>query len=211
MINNFLLKAGMLEDCVSVRERSLQIFGDAEKLSGMEKKGKIFGGKLVLADIGCYLSEHVKIFISYARQNENCAEKLYQDLVSEGYQPWFAKETLLPGQEWKKEIKTGIKSSDIVILLLSRVSVNKRGYFQREMRLAIDMLQEIPEGNIYLIPARLEECRLPDELASHQRVDLFPDWELGMKKLLVSIQCQQNIRYGQSLTNRQYQVTGLLE
>ena len=31
----------------------------------------------------------------------------------------------------------------------------------------------MPEGAIYLIPARLEECRIEDRLAGRQWVDLF--------------------------------------
>ena len=48
-----------------------------------------------------------KVFISYAREDADSAERLYRDLVKSGLEPWFDKKSLLPGQRWKTEIKIG--------------------------------------------------------------------------------------------------------
>ncbi len=37
-------------------------------------------------------------------------------------------------------------------------SISKRGFFQKEIRTALDTLDEISEGEIYLILVRSEEC-----------------------------------------------------
>jgi hypothetical protein len=53
------------------------------------------------------------------------------------------------------------------------------------MRLALDRALEIPQGEIFLIPARFEEVDLPYSLRDYQWVDLYT--ESGMKKLLKSL------------------------
>jgi len=52
-------------------------------------------------------------------------------------------------------------------------SVNKEGYIQKEIKFALDKALEMPEGRIYLIPVRLEECEVPYSLSPYQWVDLF--------------------------------------
>jgi hypothetical protein len=56
---------------------------------------------------------------------------------------------------------------------------------QREIRIALDRALEMPEGRIFLIPARLEECALPQKISSYQWVDLFS--ANGMGKLIKSL------------------------
>jgi TIR domain len=92
---------------------------------------------------------------------------------------------LLPGQDWKMEISKALDETDLILLCLSKNSVNKEGYVQKEMRLALDRALEIPPGEIFLIPARFEEVDLPYSLRDFQWVDLYT--ESGMKKLVKSL------------------------
>ena len=45
------------------------------------------------------------VFISYAREDQSLALRLYNDLKQEGAVPWIDKEKILPGQVWRNEIK----------------------------------------------------------------------------------------------------------
>lgn len=110
---------------------------------------------------------------------------MYAYLLNQGADPWLDSEKLLPGQDWNYEINKALDDSDVILLCLSKRSVNKEGYVQREIRLALDREQEMPEGRIFLIPGRLEECELPRRLQSYQWVDLFT--EKGMQKLVQSL------------------------
>ena len=49
---------------------------------------------------------------------------------TDGFDPWFDEERLLPGQYWEFEISTAAKQSDAVIVCLSMVSVEKVEYLQ---------------------------------------------------------------------------------
>lgn len=127
----------------------------------------------------------LKIFLSYAFDDNAKVKKLYDQLLSLGTTPWLDTVDLLPGQDWKLEISKALDAADIILLCLTKKSVNKEGYVQKEMRLALDRELEMPEGKIFLIPARLEECDIPFSLRSYQWVDLFS--ADGMKRLVKSL------------------------
>jgi hypothetical protein len=127
----------------------------------------------------------LRIFLSYASQDRKQVEELYDLLAKQGADPWFDVEKLLPGQDWNLEIRKGLDAADVILLCLSQTSVNKEGYIQKEMRLALDRGLEMPEGEIFLIPAKLEECDLPYSMRSYQAVEVFT--ERGIRKLLQSL------------------------
>jgi hypothetical protein len=112
-----------------------------------------------------------KIFISYARNDYDKAMDLYGYLSKHGFSLWLDRKDLLPGQEWKSEIKKAIRESVVFLACLSNNSVSKQGYVQVELREALDVAQEMPEGVIYIIPVRLDECEVPNRLAMYQWVD----------------------------------------
>ena len=62
-----------------------------------------------------------------------------------------------------------------MLVCLSRTAITKEGFVQREIRLALEVAEEKPEGTIYIIPARLENCEVPERLAEWQWVNLFED------------------------------------
>ncbi len=116
-----------------------------------------------------------RVFISYAREDFEQVSGIYRYLKTVGCVPWMDHFNLLPGQDWEVEIKRALEASDFVLICLSPASVNKRGYVQKEVNTALQLLSEIPENQIFLIPARLKECQVPDSLKRRQYVDLFLD------------------------------------
>jgi len=125
-----------------------------------------------------------KIFISYAREDYKIAKRLYDFLLSQGQDPWLDREKLIPGQKWGSAIQSAIRESHFFIALLSPNSLEKRGYVQKELRAGLDALDKIPDSQIFLIPVRIAECEPAHErLRELQWVDLFPDWEEGLRQL----------------------------
>jgi hypothetical protein len=126
------------------------------------------------------------VFVSYAREDETRAREVYKRLLNSGYKPWMDKEDLVPGEAWDPAIKRAVRNSDFLVLCLSAKSVAKRGYLQREFKLALDLSQEMLSTDIYLIPVRLDQCQPPDELSHLQWVDIFrPD---GWNRLLAALE-----------------------
>ncbi len=108
---------------------------------------------------------------------------LYHRLRDEpGVGPWLDEENLLPGQEWRREIPKAVRRSHIVLVCLSRKSITRAGYIQTEIRTALDAATQLPPGSLYIVPARLEKCEVPDELAEYHWVDLFE--ERGYERLM---------------------------
>ena len=117
-------------------------------------------------------SHPLKVFLCYAHSDSDRARALYKYLVQNGVDVWFDEEKLLPGQDWQLEIRKAVRKSDVVIVCLSN-NFNTAGYQQKEVRLALDTANEKLEGDIFIIPVRLEECSGPESLTRWQWVDLF--------------------------------------
>jgi hypothetical protein len=126
-----------------------------------------------------------RVFLSYAREDIEAAERLFNDLKKSGANMWFDRESLLPGQKWKTKIKQAIMDSRFFIALLSKNSVNKKGYVQKELKDALEILDEYPDSAVFLIPVRLDASRPVDpRLHDIQWVDMFPDWSKGLSRIL---------------------------
>jgi hypothetical protein len=133
-----------------------------------------------------------KIFISYAREDEASARRLYEELKRAGAQPWLDKENLLPGQEWEATIEMEIEKCDYFIALFSSASISKRGYVQKELRRALDVLDTIPPNQVFVIPVRINACEpLHLKLRKLSWVDLFPSWETGVKRIQLALEIEK--------------------
>jgi hypothetical protein len=125
------------------------------------------------------------VFLSYAREDVDAARRLYDILMEAGIDVWFDRVSLRPGEQWKTAISKAIRNSRYFVALLSSTSTTKRGYVQKEIREALNVLDEYPEEEIYVVPVRLDECMPTHKrLADLNWVDLFPSWEQGQSKLL---------------------------
>jgi hypothetical protein len=128
------------------------------------------------------------VFVAYALEDLAAARRLSEALRAKGCSPWIDKDRLMPGQNWTQAIERAISDSDAFVACFSRRSVSKRGMFQSELRHALECAQMRPLDDVFLLPVRLEPCAVPHTIAEQvQYVDLFPDWERGVKRLARSI------------------------
>ncbi len=127
-----------------------------------------------------------KVFISYARENFESANRLYQDLKNvPEIEPWLDKECILPGMRWEPEIRKAVRESNFFIAILSKSSTSRKGYAHSELRAALEIARQFPDDQIFLIPVRLDDCEMPvDELWAINYVDFFPNWDSGYRKVL---------------------------
>ncbi len=102
--------------------------------------------------------------------------------------PWMDRRNLKPGQNWPRLIESAIEASDFFLACLSTKSVSKRGGFQSEMRFALDVARKQPLESTYFVPLRLDDCSVPGRISREwQYIDLFPDWTVGIRKLVESL------------------------
>lgn len=123
------------------------------------------------------------VFISHASEDTSAAKRLAKKLREDGFEPWLYVENLLPGQKWSYEVEKMMHTSDVVLVCFSTASVMKEGYIQREYKRAAWLQEEKPEGMIFIIPVRLDNCDLPYFVHELQSVD-YPD---GYDRLVAAL------------------------
>lgn len=130
----------------------------------------------------------LQVFLCHSSGDKPKVRALYHQLRKDGVNAWLDEENLLPGHDWQAEIPKAVRNSDVVIVCLSKGSVSKTGFLQKEIKLALDAADERPEGTIFIIPLKLEECDVPDRLSRWQWVNLFDDngYERLMRSLNIS-------------------------
>ena len=127
----------------------------------------------------------LKVFLCHSSNDKPHVRQLYKRLKLDQYDPWLDEEKLIPGQNWRLEIPKAVRNSDVVIVCLSRNSITKEGYVQKEITYALDLADEKPDSVIFLIPLKLEECSVPEKLSRWHWVDYFE--ESGYNKLLSAL------------------------
>lgn len=122
------------------------------------------------------MTRPLRVFLCHASQDKPAVRRLHRYLKQHGIEPWLDELDLLPGENWEVEIPRALYASDVILVCLSKNSINKEGYVQKEISFALDKALEKPDGTIFIIPAKLEDCEVPNRLNRYQWVDLFrPD------------------------------------
>lgn len=129
-----------------------------------------------------------RVFIAYVIEDLVTARRLCESLRANSISPWLDQDQLLPGQNWPLAIQQAIETSDVFVACFSTQAARKRSQFHSELRSALACARRVPLGSIFLIPVRFDACNVPSRLAKHvQYVDLFPDWDRGIRRLARSI------------------------
>jgi hypothetical protein len=115
------------------------------------------------------LDEQSLIFLSYASPDRERVLEYYSFLTRQGQKVWMDKHDIKGGQNWDFEIKRALSKATMIIVFLSNNSVNRRGYAQREIKIALDQSKDKLSDDIYIIPVMLEtDAGIPTELSRTQ-------------------------------------------
>ena len=166
-----------------------------EQLSQVVIRGVAAGKTVEIDGLGVFYPDPVRgfrfepsepqVFIAYGKEDIDAAGQLYDALAEAGFGPWLDIRKLLPGQNWPRAIENAIEDSDFFIACFSTNSATKRGGFQAEIRYALDCARRVPLDEIFVVPVRLDECTVPRSIQTElQYLDLFPDWQRGVRRLV---------------------------
>jgi hypothetical protein len=158
----------------------------ARRLSELSESRRSRLGSLQLSEIPAKVStlsvveenasrRKLRVFLCHSSGDKPQVRLIYEFLTTLGADPWLDEEKLLPGQNWELEIKKAVRTSDAIIVCLSSNSTTKVGFIQKELRQALDVADEQPDDAVFLIPARLEDCKIPEKLSGRQWVNLFEE------------------------------------
>ena len=169
--------------------RSTLTEGSSVELDGLGVF-RLHGGELEF-----YPESGPRVFIAYVAEETTQAVKLAQALQCAGFRVWIDRFKLLPGQDWRKAIERAIERADFFIPCFSQKAVRKRGQFPYEIRFALRCAERMPLDDNFIAPVRLEECAVPAAIQSRiQYVDLFPDWDHGVMRLVHSLEKEHQAR-----------------
>lgn len=134
------------------------------------------------------VNRKLRVFLCHSSIDKKFVYKLYMELINEGWlDVWYDDAKLLPGQDWETEITNGLRVADVVIICLSEKTVKNDGYIHKEMQLALSTADEKPDGTIFIIPLRIDDCSVPSRLEKWQWVDAFPFLFFGYEILLQAL------------------------
>jgi len=129
------------------------------------------------------MDQENSIFLSYASPDRSRVEDYYDFLLSGGFHPWMDKHELRGGQDWNFELKRALGKAAIIVVFLSNQSVEKRGYCQREIKIALDCAQNKLPSDTFIIPVAIDpHLAIPEQLQHLQviradEVDSFSELE----------------------------------
>lgn len=133
-----------------------------------------------------------KVFISYSQKDKVLARQIYKYLKN-STKAWLDENEILVGDSIPNKIQEGITSSDYILVLFTKNSVES-GWVKREIE--SKLVNEISTGNISIIPILGESLdktwSLPPLLASKKYADISIDFEKGMKEVLYAISGHNN-------------------
>ena len=134
-----------------------------------------------------------KIFISYVHEDIEKAKLFFEKLQVAGFDPWLDYHKLTGGEDWQNSINDAIHNSDLFLVLLTNTSVAKGGLFQEENKTALKVIQSRIDKDVFIIPVRLDDCKVPDQLSNYHYLDFSKniDWE----KLIVTIMANKKKDY----------------
>jgi TIR domain len=115
----------------------------------------------------------LSVFLCHASEDKPAVKHLAEKLSADGFDPWLDEAKLLTGQNWDHEIRKALQAAHAVIACLSRTSVKKEGYIQKELRRALEIADEKPTGTIFLLPVKLDACEIPPEVQKLHWTNLF--------------------------------------
>jgi TolB-like protein/Tfp pilus assembly protein PilF len=98
------------------------------------------------------------VFLSYASQDAQAAQKICDALSAAGIEVWFDKSELRGGDVWDRRIREQIHSCRLFIPIISANTESRdEGYFRREWGFATDRTRDIAEKRAFLIPVVIDD------------------------------------------------------
>jgi TolB-like protein/Tfp pilus assembly protein PilF len=104
------------------------------------------------------------VFISYASEDAEAAQRICEALSAAGIEVWFDKSELRGGDAWDQSIRKQIRTCALFLPIISHTTHDRReGYFRLEWKLAIDRCHLMDANLAFLLPVVIDDTRDDDE------------------------------------------------
>src|SRR5579863_317983 len=93
------------------------------------------------------------VFLSYASEDAEAAERIGNALRASGIEVWFDKSELRGGDVWDLRIREQIRNCRLFVPIISATTeARPEGYFRREWKLAVERTRDMSERLAFLLP-----------------------------------------------------------
>src|SRR5580698_9874133 len=97
------------------------------------------------------------VFLSYASQDAEAAQRICEALRAAGIEVWFDQSELRGGDVWDRSIRQHIHDCRLFIPVISaQTDARPEGYFRREWKLAVDRTHDMSERVAFLVPVVID-------------------------------------------------------
>ena len=149
-----------------------------------------------------------ELYFCYAREDKPHVDEVYENLHKRGLHPWmddppppYRADGIPPGVEWDAFLRSKIKSAAAVLAFLSRTSVVKTGYVQKELRWALARVAEHPHDRPFLFPILLEPCEPPELRVDEVSLNKL-QWVAFFRDGIDALAEHLYVLFGSSITQR---------
>jgi TolB-like protein/cytochrome c-type biogenesis protein CcmH/NrfG len=114
------------------------------------------------------------VFLSYASQDAEAAQRLCQALRNADVVVWFDQSELRGGDSWDASIRQQIKNCYLFVPMISaNTQAREEGYFRREWKLAVDRTSDMAGDRAFLLPVVIDgtsdlQARVPEKFREVQ-------------------------------------------
>ncbi len=114
------------------------------------------------------------VFLSYASQDAEAAQRICAALRAAGLEVWFDQSELTGGDAWDRKIRRQIASCALFVPVISAATQARReGYFRVEWKLAAQRTHAMADGTPFILPIVIDgtkdaEALVPDEFRAVQ-------------------------------------------
>jgi TolB-like protein/tetratricopeptide (TPR) repeat protein len=104
------------------------------------------------------------VFLSYASQDAQAAQRICEALRAAGIEVWFDQSELRGGDAWDTSIRKQIKTCALFLPVISHITHDRvEGYFRLEWKLGVDRSHLISADQAFLLPVVIDDTRDNDE------------------------------------------------
>lgn len=114
------------------------------------------------------------VFLSYAAQDAEAAQRLCATLRASGIEVWFDQSELRGGDVWDQKIRSEIRDCALFIPIISvNTQARLEGYFRREWKLAVARTHDMADDKPFLVPVVIDgtkdqDARVPEQFRAVQ-------------------------------------------
>jgi TolB-like protein/tetratricopeptide (TPR) repeat protein len=104
------------------------------------------------------------VFLSYASQDAEAAQRICEALRAAGVEVWFDQSELRGGEAWDRQIRKQIHDCALFIPVISaNAHARDEGYFRLEWKLAVDRSHLMAPDKTFLLPVAIDNTPQADE------------------------------------------------